>query len=127
MPQRADPFHIRSHDLIARFGNPLDIVERADRLDSQVHEVDVQLVRNGQQVLEMATEFFVRTMDGLALFAGEFELRTGFECNIGTLPLKGDNAAFFFLGFPFQGVGQAAQDMLNTAPTGVARGTATPT
>ena len=127
MPQRADLFHVRGHDLIARFGNPLDIVERTDRLDSQVHEVDVQFVCNGQQMLEMATEFFVRTMDGLALFAREFELRAGFKRDIGAFALEGDNTAFFLLGFPFQGVGQAAQDILNASPAGVARSAATPT
>ena len=68
-----------THDRIARFGNPLDVIQRADRLDSQGHEINVQCVRNGQQMLEVATEFFVRTMDGLTLFAGEFELCARFK------------------------------------------------
>ena len=126
LPQRPDLFHIRAHDRIARFRNPLDVIQRADRLYSQVDEINVQFVRNGQQVLEMAPEFFVRAMDGLTLFAGEFELSARFKRDIGSLALEGDDATGFFLGLPFQGVGQAAQDMLNAAPPGVARCPATP-
>src|SRR5205814_1208154 len=68
------------------------------------------------------------TMNGVALLAGEFDLGTGFERDIGALALEGDDVAFFFLRLPTERVGEAVEEAFNPAfaevagcPTAAAR------
>src|SRR5207247_8803430 len=54
-------------------------------------------------------------MNGVALLAGEFDLGTRLERDIGALALEGDDVAFFFLRLPPERVSEAVEDAFNAA------------
>ncbi len=122
-----DLFHIRGHEVIAGLGDPLDVIERTERLHAEIEEVEFQFIGGSEQMLEMTPQFLVGTVDGFTLFAGEFDLRAGLEGDIGAFAFQSDNVPFFFLRFPTERVSEAVQKALDPTFTEIARSPAAAT
>ena len=124
MAQPADLLHIRGHEVIARFGNPLDIVERADRLHAEIQKVEFKGIPGRQEMGEVVIQFGTGAVDGCALLARQLNLSPRFKSDIGPFATQGDHMTLFLLRLPAQRVGQAEQQTLNAPVCRVAGGAA---
>src|SRR5205823_8692274 len=104
--ERADLRHVRSHDAVAGLRDPLDVLERAERLDAKAQEGEPELVADGDDLDHVLAELRFRTVNRVTRLAGELELTARLEGDRRLSPLEGDHVLALEARRPAETVGE---------------------